>query len=207
MVVEELLSSVGRAPPSRFCWFICATCASPASVVGLVLVVRAVVALAGAVLGGTVCDWFGPKVVVMAPAATAVFSTGIAAATSPLAGGSALLAHTAAVTVLAPTLGAMLAQAAPGPVRQAAFAWRNAAVNLGGALGAASALATLFLVGTGRGLPMLYALDAVSFAGFALLVAVRVTSSPWPDSQGPNRPGCAPRVRAAGMPPRWQARS
>ncbi|MEU9139526.1 MFS transporter [Streptomyces sp. NPDC048404] len=187
VVGGELLSSVGTGTTVPFLLvYLRDVCHSPVGVVGLLLVVRAVVALAGALLGGTLCDRIGPKaVVVTALAVSAVCSIGMAAATSPLAGGAALLAHTAAFTVLAPALSAMLAQAAPGPVRQAAFAWRNTAVNLGGALGAAAASATLFLLGTGSGLPVLYVLDAVSFAGFALLVAVRVAPSPQPaDSRG-----------------------
>ncbi|MEU0785391.1 MFS transporter [Streptomyces sp. NPDC006173] len=198
MVGGELLSSVGTGTTVPFLLvYLRDVCHSPVGVVGLLLVMRAVVALAGAVLGGTLCDRFGPKtVVVTALAVTAVCSIGMAATTSPLTGGPALLAHTAAFTVLAPALSAMLAQAAPGPVRQAAFAWRNTAVNLGGALGAAAASATLFVLGTGNGLPMLYTLDAVSFAGFAVLVAVRVAPSPWPNSRGAEPAG--PRAARSG---------
>lgn len=199
VVGGELLSSIGTGTTVPFLLvYLRDVCHSPVGVVGLLLVARAVVALAGAILGGTLCDWVGPKaVVVTALAVTAVCSMGMAAAASPLAGGAALLAHTAAFTVLAPALSAMLAQAAPGPVRQAAFAWRNTAVNLGGALGAAAASATLFFLGTGSGLPVLYVLDAVSFAGFALLVAVRGASSPRPaDSQGKDPAG--PRTARPG---------
>ncbi|MFF0190984.1 MFS transporter [Streptomyces sp. NPDC005244] len=184
VVGGELLSSIGTGTTVPFLLvYLRNVCNSPVGAIGLLLVVRAVVALGGAVLGGTLCDQVGPKaVVVTALAAAAVCSLGMAAATSPLAGGVALLAHTAAFTVLAPALNAMLAQAAPGPARQAAFAWRSTAINLGGALGAATASATLFLLGTATGLPMLYAVDAVSFVGFALLVAVRVAPSPRQDS-------------------------
>lgn len=178
----ELLSSIGTGTTVPFLLvYLHDVCHTPVGFVGLLLVVRALVALAGATLGGALCDRIGPKaVVVTALAVTAVCSVGMATAASPLLGGAAMLAHTAAFTVLAPALDAMLAQAAPGPVRQAAFAWRNTAVNLGGALGAAAASVTLVVLGTGRGLTMLYVLDALSFAGFALLVVVRVASSPWP---------------------------
>ncbi|MCX5269418.1 MFS transporter [Streptomyces sp. NBC_00199] len=180
VVGGELLSSIGSGTTVPFLLvYLHDACHTPIGVVGLLLVVRAVMALAGATLGGALCDRIGPKaVVVTALAATAVCSVGMAAAASPLPGGAAVLAHTAAFTVLAPALDAMLAQAAPGPLRQAAFAWRNTAVNLGGALGAAVASLTLVVLGSGSGLALLYVLDAFSFAGFALLVAVRVVSSP-----------------------------
>ncbi|MEU5633576.1 MFS transporter [Streptomyces rishiriensis] len=180
VVGGELLSSVGSGTTVPFLLvYLHDACHTPMGVVSLLLVVRAVMALAGATLGGALCDRIGAKaVVVTALVVTAVCSVGMAAATSPLPGAAAVLAHTAGYTVLAPALDAMLAQAAPGPLRQAAFAWRNTAVNLGGALGAAAASLTLVVLGTGSGLKLLYVLDAFSFAGFALLVAVRVTSSP-----------------------------
>ncbi|MEU3616300.1 MFS transporter [Streptomyces sp. NPDC006872] len=192
VVGGELLSSIGTGTTVPFLLvYLHEVCHTPVGVVGLLLVARALMALAGATLGGALCDRIGPKaVVVTALAVTAVCSVAMATASSPLPGGAAMLAHTATFTVLAPALDAMLAQAAPGPVRQAAFAWRNTAVNLGGALGAAAASVTLVVLGTGRGLTTLYVLDALSFAGFALLVAVRVTSSPRPaDPQGEESAG------------------
>ncbi|MEH0516705.1 MFS transporter [Streptomyces sp. B21-079] len=178
VVGGELLSSIGTGTTVPFLLvYLDEVCRTPDGVVGLLLVARALVALAGATLGGVLCDRIGPKAVVVAAlAVTAVCSVGMATSASPLPGGAAMLAHTVAFTVLAPALDAMLAQAAPGPARQAAFAWRNTAVNLGGALGAAAASVTLVVLGTGSGLTMLYVLDALSFAGFALLLALRVTS-------------------------------
>lgn len=206
----ELLSSIGTGTTVPFLLvYLDEVCRTPDGVVGLLLVARALVALAGATLGGVLCDRIGPKAVVVAAlAVTAVCSVGMATSASPLPGGAAMLAHTVAFTVLAPALDAMLAQAAPGPARQAAFAWRNTAVNLGGALGAAAASVTLVVLGTGSGLTMLYVLDALSFAGFALLLALRVTSFARPAApQGKEPPGPGLWGRAAGTPRRWQTRS
>ncbi|WP_432840803.1 MFS transporter [Dactylosporangium sp. CA-092794] len=149
--------------------------------VGVMLTVRAVLAIIGAAAGGTATDRVGARTVAVAGLGMAGLASVVAAAAGgPMIGFAAVAACTFACAALAPALDTLLARTVGTDLRPTLFGWRNAAVNLGGAAGAALASIAVATAGPTTGLIALYIVDGLSFAVFAVLIAAVVRGNATP---------------------------
>ncbi|WP_158997687.1 MFS transporter [Streptomyces aureus] len=193
----EFLSNVGSGATFPYLVvYLHDVCGLSGGQVGAVLVVRALAAVVGAVLGGVLSDRYGAGRTVVGIAAVA------AAAAAVMAGahGSIVLPAvvaavmgTGAGAALVPALDALLARSVPESAREKAFSWRNTVVTTGAMLGVAGAAGTLGLFGVDAGLHWVYALDAASFVVLMVLVG-RATRR-----HGNGSAGAAARSAAEGL--------
>jgi MFS family permease len=143
--------------------------------VGVMLTVRAVLAVAGAAVGGTATDRVGARTVAVTGLGLAGAACVVAAwAGRPVVGFAAVAVCTLACASLAPALDTLLARSVGADLRPTLFGWRNATVNLGGAAGAALASFAVAAAGPVTGLIALYIVDGLSFGVFAVLVGAAV---------------------------------
>lgn len=143
----------------------------PTSVAGLVVAWQALVGFALAPLGGAVIDRVGPRPVLLAgPVVTAagVAAMGQARTTGQAFAAASLLAVGGAA--LWPGGATLMARLVPEETRQRAFGIQFMLLNLG--IGVGGLLAGLLVdVGRPRTFEVLYLADAVTFLGYAAVVA------------------------------------
>ncbi|MGW1617272.1 MFS transporter [Streptomyces sp. NPDC002285] len=167
----DLVSAVGSGATVPYLFvYLHQACGVAIAAVAALMTARALLGVAGAVIGGPLTDRLGAKNAAVATLTIAgLASLALAAASDPVSGLVAAAACTAACTMCAPALDALLAVSVPQERRQTAFAWRQTMINLGGAAGAALAALALGWWPAG-GLRAIYILDGVSFTAYALLL-------------------------------------
>jgi MFS family permease len=150
---------------------------------GLVVTLVALASLVANPLAGALCDRLGARRVLVAglliAAAGSLCWTQVR---SPASAALAALVFGAGTGTMLPAADAALADSVPRGERSRVFALRHALLNSG--LGTGSVLAALILASdTPARFELVYLLDAVSYAGFALLallVAPSATAAPAP---------------------------
>ncbi|MGW1616748.1 MFS transporter [Streptomyces sp. NPDC002285] len=167
----ELVSAIGNGATVPYLFvYLHQACGVAVAAVAALMTARALLGVAGALIGGPLTDrWGGKNAAVTALTIAGLTSLALAAASGPVSGLVAAAACTAACTMCAPALDALLAVSVPQERRQTAFAWRQTVINLGGAGGAALAALALGWWPAG-GLRAIYILDGVSFIAFAVLL-------------------------------------
>ncbi|MFD6826711.1 MFS transporter [Streptomyces sp. NPDC060085] len=141
------------------------------------MVVRAILAVVGAGASGPLIDRFtASRVSAVSLMVAGIASFGMVASTNPFWGILAATVCTIATIICSPALDALLAVIVPPARRQTAFAWRQTAINFGGAGGAALAAGALALWSPSEGLKAIYAFDGLSFFAFGALMMVLARS-------------------------------
>nr|WP_163017148.1 MFS transporter [Streptomyces chartreusis] len=168
----ELLSAFGSGSTvSYLIVYLCEVCGVAVAAAAMLLIVRAVVAMAGAAAGGPLTDKIGSRyaaAITLAGAGIASFA--LAGARQPAFGLAAASVVTALQLMCMPALDTMLAIAVPQIRRQTAFAWRQTAINFGAAGGAATAALVLSRESAAEGLPLIYILDGASYIIYAAII-------------------------------------
>ncbi|MFE9500806.1 MFS transporter [Streptomyces collinus] len=169
----DLLSSLGNGATYPFLVVLLVRADLPTAVAAGVLVSRAMVAMIGAGVGGTLADRIGARSAVLA----ALTAAGICAvimgfSIQPIVTVVAILAFTFFSVLLLSALDALLGMATPAESRELVFAWKYTVVHLGAALGAVGASITLGLTGDQLGLQILYLFDGGTFLLYAVFVGV-----------------------------------
>ncbi|MFI5956151.1 MFS transporter [Cryptosporangium sp. NPDC051539] len=174
VLAGELVSCAGSgATVPYLVIYLHTVCGTGLAAVGVMLTLRAVLAIAGAAVGGTATDRAGARTVAVAGLGLAAVSSVVAAsAGGPTTGFVAVAVCTLACASLAPAMDTLLARTVAADLRPTLFGWRNATVNLGGAAGAALASVAVATAGITTGLRGLYLVDGLSFGILAVLIAV-----------------------------------
>ncbi|MFF7242149.1 MFS transporter [Streptomyces collinus] len=197
----EVVSAIGSGATAPYVFvYLHVVCGMSVTLSGVMLNIRAVVCMSGAVLGGLAADRVGAKTVAVAGlSAAGAGAWALAAGDTPFGGAVAVVSYSLAYAMLTPALDALIAEVVPANQRQAVFGWRYGAANGGNAVGAG--LAAISLASAAEGLPVLYLLDGVSFVVFALLIGTCVRLVPSTQSAPREREG----YRAVAMDPalRW----
>jgi MFS family permease len=171
--------------------------------VGDLLTVRAVGALAGALAGGALVDAAGPKrATLWLTGASALSTCGIALIREPLLGALILGLYGVVLAAEVTALDALLGAVAQPRERSPAFDASYLLHNVGGAGGAAIAACALALWPMTTALPVLYVLDAVTFVIMAAIIA-RWVPRPAEPTQSSVKAGGNYRALAADPAFRW----
>lgn len=171
VLAGELVSAVGSwsTVPYLFA-FLHTDRGLTAGVVGGLLTIRAIGALLGAVAGGMWIDRLGVRrSTLLGLVATALTTLGLLVVHGPAAGALILGVYGFVGSALSAAMGALLGAVTSAHERQRAFAMRYVLGNLGGAGGAALAVAALSMWPS-DGFVVLYTWDAASFGVLALAV-------------------------------------
>ncbi|MFG2794913.1 MFS transporter [Streptomyces sp. NPDC048419] len=174
----ELLSAFGSgATVSYLIVYLYKVCGVAVAAASVLLIVRALLAIAGAAAGGPLTDRIGSKyAAAITLAGAGIASLALASARQPAFGLAAASIVTALQLMCMPALDTMLAITVPQTRRQTAFAWRQTAINFGAASGAATAALVLSREPATEGLPLIYILDGASYILYAatILTFIRV---------------------------------
>jgi MFS family permease len=168
----ELLSAFGSGSTiSYLIVYLCEVCGVAVAAAAVLLIVRAVLAIAGAAAGGPLTDRIGSKyAAAITLAGAGIACLALAAARQPVFGLAAASIVTALQLMCMPALDTMLAITVPPTRRQTAFAWRQTAINFGAAGGAATAALVLSREPATEGLPLIYILDGASYIVYATIL-------------------------------------
>ena len=177
-LVGTLVTSVGLGLTLPFTFvYLNGILGLPLPVAGFVVAAAAVLALCASVAGGVVADRIGlGRVAVLGLALQAGGTLVLAAAREPVTGAAGLAVLSMGNSLVWPSLNGLVAHQVPAGDRSRAFAVRFGLVNVGIGIGSLIAAATVS-VARPDSFHVVYALDGVTTAVFALILLLRLRNT------------------------------